>query len=266
MQLIGALFGFALLAGCAALQEIDSGLYSGTQAITKKDLITGERAIGFTDRQKQIKQGDAAMQKIVGNYARVNEQVNRVMYERLVRVFNKVHGVSHYSHENWRVFLLPEDGFNAFVTGGTSVAVYQGLMNAVTDDAALAAILGHEIAHVAANHAFEKQSLLIGLAAGDNAGEGFGFAYNALQEEEADKVGAVYSALSGYDPRAVSAVWQRFAKHGDDWSWFRTHPASADRAEATRILGDIAAQYYTPDTVHPDHRKLSRCNNLWCDQ
>ena len=255
-----------MLSGCAALDKLDRGLYSGVQAVTEEDLITGERAIGFSSRQQQIKKGNATMEKIVSEYSHLNEQVDRRMYLRLTRIFDKVHVVSHYAHEHWEVLLLPDDNFNAFVTGGTYVAVNKGLMDKVQDDAAVAAVIGHEIGHVVANHAFEQQSTLISLAAGNKTGAGFDFAYGALQEEEADQIGAVYAALAGYNPRAVAKIWGEFAKHGDNWSYFRTHPANSDRAQANRILGEKATQYYVPGMINPDHITLSRCNSLWCNR
>ncbi len=266
LQFMSAGAGCTLLSGCAALEKLDRGLYSGIQSVTQEDLITGERAINFTDRQEQIRKGNSAMEKIVSKYSHLNKQVDRQMYSRLIQIFTKVHTVSHYSNEDWKVLLLPEDDFNAFVTGGTYVAVHKGLMAEVQDDAAVAAVLGHEIGHVVANHVFEKQSLLISLVEGKKVGAGFDFAYGTLQEEEADEIGAIYAALAGYNPGAISAIWGKFAKNGDNWSWFRTHPASIDRAQSTRILGDKAKQYYMPGIINPNHSQLSRCNNVWCNR
>lgn len=253
------------LSGCGALEKLDQGLYSGVQSTTEKDLITGERAIGFKDRRQQIKEGNAVMEKIVSEYPILNEQVDRRMYARLTKIFTRVHAVCHYAHEDWEVLLIPDDGFNAFVTGGTYVTVTAGLMKHIQDDAAVAAVIGHEIGHVVANHAFEQQSTLISLAAGSKVGAGFDFAYNTLNEEEADQIGAVYAALAGYNPRAVAKVWGEFAKRRDDWSYFRTHPASSDRAQANQILGEKATQYYVPGAINPAHLELSRCNALWCN-
>ena len=103
------------------------------------------------------------MRRILQKYDRLNAGVDRRSYNRLLGIFQRVHSVSHFANENWKIVLLPEDGFNAFVTGGTYVAVYQGLMDEVRDDAAVAAVIGHEIGHVAANHVFEKQQLMIAL-------------------------------------------------------------------------------------------------------
>lgn len=252
----------ALLSGCGALAKLDKGLYGAHQSATEEDLITGKRVIGSASREEQISEGNASMEKAVSDYSAFNEDVDRRAYARLKKIFDRVHAVSHYANEEWEVLLLPDDNFNAFVTGGTYVAVFKGLMDQVPDDAAVAAVLGHEIGHVTANHVFERESSLFNLLDGQT---GLDFAYGALQEEEADKIGAVYAALAGYDPRSISKVWAAFAG-SNQWSWFRTHPASDDRARATRILGERASEYYIPGAINPDHGQLARCNSLWCNR
>ena len=258
------------LPGCSVVERIDRGMYDVHRSVTQEDLITGQRTIGSYTRAEQIAEGDAAMRQIVGRYSRLNERVDRRSYNRLLNIFERVHSVSHFSHENWDVLLLPENGFNAFVTGGTHIAVFQGLMDEVQNDAAIAAVIGHEIGHVTANHVFERQQLMIALleiAVFDGPTTGSRFAYSALNEREADKIGVIYAALSGYDPYAVSSLWGDIAReHGDDWSWFRTHPTSADRARMTWSIADRATQYYLPGTVNPNHYNLVRCNHFWCNR
>lgn len=258
------------LPGCAALERIDRGLYDAHRSVTEKDLITGQRTISFHSRADQIARGNASMKRIMQKYDRLNSEVNSRSYNRLLGIFQRVHSASHFANESWEIVLLPEDGFNAFVTGGTYVAVYQGLMDEVQDDAAIAAVIGHEIGHVAANHVFEKQQLMIALvqiALKEGPAVGSDFAYSTLNENEADRIGIVYAALAGYDPYAVSKLWGNIArKSRDDWSWFRTHPAGSDRTRITRTIADKATQYYLPGILNPDHYNLSRCNALWCNK
>ena len=258
------------LPGCAALEGIDRGLYDAHRSVTEKDLVTGQRTVGFHSRADQIAEGDASIKRIIQKYDRLNDKVDRRSYDRLLSIFRRVHSVSHFAHESWKVVLFPEDGFNAFVTGGTHVAVYQGLMNEVQDDAAIAAVIGHEIGHVAANHVFEKQQLmttLVKIALKERPAVGSSFAYSTLNEHEADRIGIVYAALAGYDPHAVSRLWGDIAKKSrDEWSWFRTHPAGSYRARRTRTIADKVIRYYRSGVVNPDHYSLSRCNVVWCNK
>lgn len=259
------LAGVVFLSGCAVIDKLDRGAYNVHQAVTQEDTVTGERVIGGISREKQIAKGNANMQKIIADYSLLNARVDSHTYARLQRIFNRVHQVSHFANENWDVILIPEDSFNAFVTGGTMIAVHHGLMD--LDDEGVAAVLGHEMGHVAASHAFEGTSrALFQLLDKGRSGEGLGFAYGTLQEEEADQIGVMYAALAGYNPTAISAVWQEFARDGDNWSWFRSHPADSDRARATKILGDRVRQYYSAGRINPNHAELSRCNVLWCNR
>ncbi|MCY4431368.1 MAG: M48 family metallopeptidase [Rhodospirillales bacterium] len=259
-----------LCAACSMLEDMDRGMYDAHKAITQEDLITGQRAIGFHSRSEQIARGNAAMRDITGQYSRLNEQVGREEYSRLRRVFSRVHAVSHFADERWQAVLLPEDSFNAFVTGGTYIAVHKGLMDEVSDDAAVAAVIGHEIGHVAANHIFERQQLISALveyAVTKTHEPGSGFAYSALNETEADEIGVVYAALAGYSPYAVAGLWGEISrKYGNDWSWFRTHPSSYDRARTTWKMAEIAERHYWPGRKNPNHRKLVNCNEFWCNE
>lgn len=258
-----------LCAGCSVLEDLDRGMYDTHKATTQEDLITGQRVIGFHSRSEQIAQGNAAMRNITNKYSRLNEKVDREGYYRLRRIFNRVHAVSHFADETWKPVLLPEDSFNAFVTGGTHIAVHKGLMDEVRDDAAIAAVIGHEIGHVAANHIFERQqliSVLVEYAVTETRQPGSGFAYSALNETEADKIGVVYAALAGYSPYAVADLWGEISrKYGNDWSWFRTHPSSYDRAQTTWTMAEIAETYYLPGKQNPNYKKLMQCNEFWCN-
>ncbi len=260
----------SLCAGCSMLEDMDRGVYDVHKAVTQEDLITGQRAVGFHSRSEQIARGNAVMRDITSKYSRLNEQVDRKEYSRLRRVFSRVHAVSHFAGERWQAVLLPEDSFNAFVTGGTYVAVHKGLMDEVPDDDAIAAVIGHEIGHVAANHVFERQQLiseLVEYAVTKIRQPGSGFAYSALNETEADEIGVVYAALAGYSPYAAADLWGgRFRKFGEDWSWFRTHPTSYDRARATWKMAEIAEKYYRPGRRNPNHEKLVNCNEFWCNE
>ena len=260
----------SLCAACTVLKDMDRAMYDTHKAVTQEDLITGQRVIGIDSRSEQIAKGNAAMRRITRKYSRLDEKVDHGSYYRLRRIFSRVHAVSHFAHESWQVVLLPEDSFNAFVTGGTYIAVHKGLMDEVPDDAAIAAVIGHEIGHVAANHVFERQQLISGLveyAVTKTRQPGSAYAYSALNETEADKIGILYAALSGYSPYAVSDLWGKMSrKHGNDWSWFRTHPSSSDRTQTTWKMAETAERYYRPGRKNPNHRKLVRCNEFWCNE
>lgn len=274
VRILAVCISALILLGCETLREADETLYEVSEATAPRDRITGERTLNFDDRADQIRKGDALVEEAVQAYRSegkpVNEQVDQNAYERIKRITNDILRVSHFADEKWTVVLLPDSEFNAFVTGGTYVVVYKGLVDEVQSDDEIAAVIGHEIAHVAAGHLSERSAhtTVFGLVRKKSTSrDGYEQAFTNLNEQEADKIGVVYAALAGYDPYAASRLWLRKSQEGREvWNYFRTHPASSARAAATREYADTAQQYFTPGKANPDHLNLVICNAIWCNQ
>jgi predicted Zn-dependent protease len=157
--------------------------------------------------------------------------------------------------------VIDSDEVNAFALPGGFFYVNKGLILAADNEAEVAGVMAHEIAHVTARHAMENQAkgmlAEIGLMAGSiflgglggmliNQGAQFGallgfmkFSRNA--ESEADMLGVQYLWAAGYDPNAMSTMFEKLAsknkkKPGTFSKLFETHPQSVDRLEATRQL------------------------------
>jgi predicted Zn-dependent protease len=160
---------------------------------------------------------------------------------------------------------------NAFCLPGGKVAVYTGLLAYAENEAGLAAVVGHEIAHAIARHGGERMSLQqaqqvfggavqAALTAADasptatnttmllfGAGAQFGaiLPYSRAHELEADRLGLEYMARAGYDPQEAVAFWRRFATLGGGGpSFLSTHPASDDRAAALGAQQPTALALY----------------------
>lgn len=163
-----------------------------------------------------------------------------------------------YSNYNWEMAILETDQINAFVMPGGKIVVYEGIMKAAQNQHQLAAVIGHEIAHVTAEHT--KSKLMQGrgaqvgitvaaiLLGGGNYGAQY-TAYEALsqgamyglllpykrsQETEADVIGLEYMAKAGFDPRETVPLWQNMSKEtGDQRAEFTsTHPSSENRIDS----------------------------------
>lgn len=186
-------------------------------------------------------------------------------YERLQRVGRKIAAASGKDYA-WEFRLLDApDMVNAFCLPGGKVAVYTGLLKLTQNEDALAAVVGHEVAHATEEHGNERMThgVLVGLgmslaefgldAYGDMDGETQGMVmaalgagaqvgvvlrYSRTHETEADHVGLVYLVRAGYDPHEAPRLWERMAAASTDRSpeWFRTHPDPLNRAEALRRL------------------------------
>jgi len=259
------------LNGCQTLKEIDKGLYGVADSVTEKDRITGLRTLSFQDRQAQIQTGNKYIADYLGEInkknIKINEDVDPTMYARLQNVFSRVHSIGHFRDEKWEVILVDDDSFNAFVTGGTYIVVYKGLMEEVSD-AELAAVISHEIGHVVANHVFEKRThRMISLIAQSNSAkrDSYGAAFTHEDEREADRIGILYSSLAGYDPYAAHGIWRRkFEESGDLWVGFtHDHPVNSQRsAEAEAVAGKVS-QYYSEGSINPNFKELLVNNSLW---
>ena len=157
----------------------------------------------------------------------------------------------------WEFVVFESKEMNAFCLPGGKIGVYTGILAVTQDDAGLATVLGHEVAHAAAHHGAERMSeaMVMGVGSqilgitlskakpntqatasvvyGLGAQLGRALPHGRLQESEADEMGLIYMARAGYDPKAAVSFWQRFVaatKGGDSAPWFlRTHPVTEDR-------------------------------------
>ncbi len=164
------------------------------------------------------------------------------------------------SELNWEMAILETNELNAFVMPGGKIVIFEGIMRAARDQHQLAAVIGHEIAHVTAGHT--KRKLLQGgkgmeigiqvaavLLGGGNYGAQYtaqemlnqGAMYGLLlpykrgQETEADVIGLEYMAKAGFDPRAAVPLWQNMTEEsgGERPAEFAsTHPSPDNRIES----------------------------------
>ena len=170
----------------------------------------------------------------------------------------------------WEFNLVQDTHVNAFCMPGGKIVVYEGLLPVTRDEASLAIVLGHEIAHAVAKHAAEQMSKKIRQAYGTQIGGGllgaiggetlgnvaqvvanqyFSFQnlkYSRDNETEADHMGLIFAAMAGYDPNAAIGFWQRMAaqsgKGGSDI--FSDHPSDEKRIIALQKLMPEAMTYY----------------------
>lgn len=165
---------------------------------------------------------------------------------------------------DWEFVLFDDPTPNAFALPGGKVGVHTGLFQVAATEDQLAAVIGHEIAHVTARHSAERMSRdmvtqlglgvlgatvdspeLVGLTA-TAATLGVTLPFTRSQESEADRIGLQYMAQAGYDPRAAVDLWTNFAAFGDNRQpeFLSTHPAPESRIERLRSLLPEAMAIY----------------------
>ncbi|MEH6578850.1 MAG: M48 family metallopeptidase [Amphritea sp.] len=271
MRALMILMAAFTLSGCQALQSIDKGLYNVAESVSETDRVTGQRTLSMADRRAQITQGNQYIEQMLVKEKQQgrkhNSELDRAQYRRLVTIFDRVHRISHLNRERWQPILIDRDSFNAFTTGGTYIVVHRQLMKQL-NDAEVAAVIGHEVAHTVANHAAERQThQQLSTLTSSNAvrRKGYQAAFTHEREREADKIAILYSALAGFDPYAASRIWARqYEKEGNARSLFaHDHPVNAERAAETRKLAGLVKGYYTPGKVNPNAAALLNNNALW---
>jgi predicted Zn-dependent protease len=180
----------------------------------------------------------------------------------------------------WKFVVLDDDRqVNAFALPGGKVGVYTGILPVAQDQAGLAVVMSHEIAHAIARHGAERmsqaqlaqlggQALAIGLGGGAEAGMilaayGLGAQYGVLlpygrtQESEADRIGLMLMAQAGYDPRVALEFWERMERasgRGGPPEFLSTHPSHGRRIEQLRAWMPEATRIYEASPPAPDAR------------
>jgi predicted Zn-dependent protease len=156
-----------------------------------------------------------------------------------------------YRSMDWDITVFDGEQVNAFAMAGGKIGVYTGLLKVTQNQDQLAAVIGHEVAHVTQRHTYERinrdATTQIGAAAagaalgGGNAGYavqqiaqiGVTLPFSRGEESEADTVGLVYMAAAGFDPRQSIKLWKEMGKasSGAPPELLSTHPSSGTRID-----------------------------------
>ncbi|MBL9176065.1 MAG: M48 family metallopeptidase [Verrucomicrobiales bacterium] len=173
----------------------------------------------------------------------------------------------------WEVSVVRSPAANAFCLPGGKIVVYTGILPVARDEAGLATVMGHEMAHATSRHGAQRlfQSQVTGtlmkgaqmsVAMGDlsadqqravlgamGAGAKFGvlLPFSREHESEADEVGLLYMARAGYDPRESISFWQRMSesgKGGQPPEFASTHPSHETRIRNLEAQMTQALQEY----------------------
>jgi len=206
------------------------------------------------------------------------ERVNRVgqRLAKAIGLYYAQQGKSEVVKDyKWEFNLVENKEANAWCMPGGKVVVYSGLLPVAANDASLAVVMGHEIAHALAQHGNERisQALMQQLggealsvvmiskpaltrdiflnAYGVGSTLGGTMPFGRKQELEADRYGLILAALARYDPHEAISFWQSMAKANQGQQppeWLSTHPSDATRIEKVKSYADEAMKYYKTDS------------------
>jgi predicted Zn-dependent protease len=222
---------------------------------------TGKTQLDLLSLEQQIALGEESMPALVNQYGGAYPSGSTQQYVTDIGMRLATTTEAEYPNLPWQFTLLDSDVINAFALPGGKVFISKGLVAQLDNEAELAAVLGHEVGHVTAEHVssrISQQLLVAGLAtaAGVAAqgadeewvrqavpvvvgvgGAGYLLKFGRDQELEADALGMRYATRAGYAPEGLIGVLEvlRDAAEGPrQLEIFSTHPAPERRLDTAR--------------------------------
>ncbi|HXH85163.1 MAG TPA: M48 family metallopeptidase [Candidatus Tectomicrobia bacterium] len=233
--------------------------------------ITGRSQLLLLPEATEAQMGLDAYQDILKK-SRVS--ADPALNAQVTRVGRRIAEATERTDYEWEFKVIDDAQANAFCLPGGKVAVYTGILPITRDDAGLAAVLAHEVAHAVARHGGERvsqqlavqgltiastQALLAGrdpatvqmvaAALGVGATVGVLLPWSRKQESEADYLGLIYMAKAGYHPSAARDLWVRMAQNSGGrrpTEFLSTHPAPETRIRQIEAWIPEALKYYKP--------------------
>ncbi|MDF1811696.1 MAG: M48 family metallopeptidase [Verrucomicrobiales bacterium] len=227
--------------------------------------------INFLKPGEEAAMGISEFKKMKGT---LKISTNSTYNAQVQKVGQRLSKVMPVPNAEWEFVVFEDPTPNAFALPGGKVGVHTGLFQVTENEAGMAAVMGHEVAHVVARHSGERLSRgalsagavavgtkVINKKTGLNpaivaAGLGAGATLNHLshsreQELEADRLGALYMARAGYNPSESVKLWERFAAYRKKSSqadgppaFLRTHPLDETRIAALQAYLPTALKEY----------------------
>jgi len=276
----------ALYSGARGLLGLWAALRLGAAAGAVQALAGCYKAPGtardqfiYLSPEKEIEMGVKAFRDILRSAPlSTNPEVNDLVH----RVGRRIADAANKPDYHWEFAVIEEPNMvNAFCLPGGKVAVFTGILPIAKNEAGLATVMGHEVAHALQRHGAERISHNVleqiaqlgtlaaaatgaidpGVMQGIQSAYGVGVSlpFNRKQESEADFVGLQLMAKAGYDPREAVPFWERmsgcprrmigtlcFRSASSIPEFLSTHPSDITRINQIEAWLPNALQYYHP--------------------
>jgi len=253
----------AILVGCGTASTVP--ITGRTQRLLVSDADVN--AMALQQYQQTLQQSKLSTN--AANTAMV-KRVGQRLATAVTSYLNKNGLSSEVKNYSWEFNLVQDKQVNAWCMPGGKIVVYEGLLPVTQDEASLAIVLGHEIAHAVAKHSAERlsnaykeqygaqlASVVLGssgmsegtqqlIALGHSLGSQlYTSGFSRKQESEADHMGLIFAAMAGYNPQVATTFWQRMAAQGSgSSSIFSDHPSDATRIQNIQGWMPEALKYY----------------------
>jgi len=247
----------------------------------QKNAITGRRSIDFVSEPEMIGMSVTEYGKFLSANPPLPASDSRVVMVRTIGTRIQQAVEKYYADKGlskqlagykWEFNVVDEPTVNAWCMPGGKVVVYSGILPVTQDEASLAIVMGHEIAHAVAKHGSERMSQGMIVQFGGAAlsvatqqkpaltqalfQQSYGavsqlgiLKYSRTHETEADKMGLIFAAMGGYNPEVAIAFWERMSKMNTGqkpMELLSTHPSDETRISALKAFMPEAKKYYNP--------------------
>ncbi len=215
--------------------------------------------------------------KVVANNNNKDADMVKRVGNRIVSAVEKFYADKNMSEKlsgfKWEVNLVDDKTVNAWCMPGGKIVVYTGILPITQNEAALAAVMGHEVSHALLQHGNQRMSQgllqqlggvalsvavankpqetqnLFMTAYGAGSQLGILLPFSRKHELEADRYGLIFSAMAGYNPQEAINLWERMEKASGNQKppeFLSTHPSEGRRIEQLQKYMPEALQYYKP--------------------
>jgi len=222
--------------------------------------VTGRSQLNLISSAEEMKLGLTSFEQMKKETKISTDPAANALVQKVGKRIAAVAGPD-MPNAQWEFVVFDSKEANAFCLPGGKVGIYTGILPVTKNEAGLATVIGHEVAHAVARHGAERMSeamlmqtggslLGTGMQAADTdprwqaaATVAFGLGtqvgrelpHSRSQESEADQIGLIYMARAGYDPEAAVDFWRRFAEFNQQQggsvtpAFLRTHPTDETR-------------------------------------
>ncbi|NIP31218.1 MAG: M48 family metalloprotease [Candidatus Dadabacteria bacterium] len=244
--------------------------------------VTGRNQLILISEAQEREMGLVAFQEIIKKEKLTK---NKKYQDYVERVGKRIAKVSHTPNLDWEYKVIENDKtINAFALPGGKVGVYTGILKVAETEAGLATVMAHEVAHATARHGGERVSAgilaqigAVGIAVamrkkdpkvvnsvlqayGIGTAVGVILPFGRSQESEADRIGLIYMAKAGYNPKEAIKFWQRMEKKSKGKAappeFLSTHPNYGTRIKNLNKWMPEAMEYYKKAPKAPNDRIL----------
>jgi metalloendopeptidase OMA1, mitochondrial len=249
-----------------------AGLFLAYQYFSSEKFVnpeTGRKSHVAMSTREEASLGLQSYQQVLSQSQSIDSGPELEMVKRVASRLASATGQAGADFD-WRVSLIQSPQVNAFCLPGGKIVVYTGILPVAQNDAALATVLGHEMAHATSRHGSQRvlqqnlaQTALTGVAISLSdmdygkqravmgalgAGAQFGvlMPFSRKDESEADAIGLHYMARAGYDPQESIRFWQRMENVGGQQppEFVSSHPSHGTRIQQLQAEMPKALEEY----------------------